>query len=822
MSSQYSPEEALKHYFNFTCFRQGQKEVVEKVLNGNNVLAVMPTGLGKSLCYQLPAFMLPGIAVVISPLVALMKDQVDALYGKNLSQATYISSQLAPEEQRRRLEEMGREKYKIVYVAPERLKSRMFLAQLARLKVSLLTVDEAHCISHWGHDFRPDYLYIREFYEQIPGSPVILALTATATPAVQKDILEQLGIPGAHRVISGSDRPNLYYSAGNFDSDGAKLAELQRLLSGRRGSGLVYVATRKEAERVAQWVSNNLKMTAAAYHAGLEPAGRSRVQEDFLQGGIDVVVCTNAFGMGIDKPDIRFVIHYCMPSSMEAYYQEVGRAGRDGQPARCSLLFTQRDRQLQEWIIDNDALGKEDIINFWRVYRECLQGDVSVISCAALEQKNIDEIKVRLLLAILERLQVARLADRNGDSLYLEAGSRSPTGPLMNSVLHELRQRTAARKEKLASMLNWIHHSGCRRSLLLNYFGESVPERVEVCCDNCRDTGSGRMPVSLLPLEIFAAVKELPRPLGQKKLTDVLRGSRARDITGWGYHNLECYSKLSSLSAAAVRGLINQLIGDGFLGVAGDEYPVVVLTPRGDDILKSGEALPVRDVFLPRVKTSASTGAEVQPRDGELLARLKDFRTGLARQESMPPYVFFHDRVLVELADRKPLTRAELMKVKGLGEKKIDRFGEQLINIIQTCAGGHATGPDGVGQAGAPAGAEIEAISRFARGSLVADNIEGLFKEGLSAQAIAYRLGFPEDVVEGYLAGLVAENRINIDDLVPWPMRRQIYLAMEQAGIKRPAAIRQLLPESIPGSAIRYVRACLLKDGRLQAEDVTE
>lgn len=830
-----SLEEALQQYFNFNSFRTGQKEVVEKVLDGNNVLAIMPTGQGKSLCYQLPALLMPGVAVVISPLVALMKDQVDALHGKNLRQATFISSQLTLEEQRRRMDEMGRGKYKIVYVAPERLKSRTFLAQLARIKVSLLTIDEAHCISHWGHDFRPDYLYIREFHGQLPGNPKILALTATATPAVQQDILNQLAIPQAYRVISGSDRPNLCYTAGVFDNDRARLDKLQELLSGRRRSGLIYVATRKDAERIAAWLINGLNVAAAAYHAGLEPDERSRVQESFVQNRVDVVVGTNAFGMGIDKPDIRFVMHCCLPASLEAYYQEVGRAGRDGLPAECSLLFTHRDRQLQDWIIDNDSLGKEDIINFMHTYRNSLRDNVSVVSCAELEQSGLGETKVRFLISMLERLEIIHLTDRDGDNLYLEAGSEPPTARLMNMVLQEARQRTAERKEKLASMANWVHTSNCRRGALLNYFGESIRYRPETCCDNCLNNSRGKMMESDLPLVIFAAVKELPRPLGQKKLVDVLRGSRAKDIIEWGYEKISCYGKLSALSAAAVRGLVNQLIGDGFLSVAGDEYPVVVLTVKGEEILSSGQTIPIRqDYILPGGNASRNTAAENAGRDGELLAVLKEFRSELARRESMPPYVFFHDRVLQEIAGKKPVTFTELLMIKGLGEKKVARFGERLIDIVRSYIEGAPIGPDNgktetptafnpddhVPQENLPAEEKAAIADKIV--DKMADKIESIFREGLSAEDIALRLGRAVSTVEGYLARLVAENRINVDELVPWPVRRQIYLAMEQVGIKKLAPVKKLLPEDIPYSAIRYVQAGLLKGEYLRPENAQD
>lgn len=834
MSERLTLEQALKHYFNFNSFRTGQKEVVEEVLGGNNVLTVMPTGQGKSLCYQLPALLMPGITVVVSPLVALMKDQVDALHGKNLYQATFISSQLTQEEQRQRLEEMGRGKFKLVYVAPERLKSRLFCAHLARLKVSLLTVDEAHCVSHWGHDFRPDYLSIREFHRQLTGAPKILALTATATPAVQEDILEQLGIPDASRVIAGSDRPNLFYSAKTFDSDRSKLAELEKLISARSGSGLVYVATRKDAEKIAAVLAGKLRIAAAAYHAGLQPEERSRVQDDFLQGRTRVVVGTNAFGMGIDKSDIRFVIHYCLPASLEAYYQEVGRAGRDGGPADCMLFFTHRDRQLQEWIIDNDALTKQDIIDFWQACRSSLEGNFTTLSSVAMEQKGMGETKLRLLLSMLERIEVLRVADRDGDNLYLEMGPNRPTGDLMITVLQEARERSREKKEKLAATVNWIHSSFCRRAGLLSYFGEEVQVHAQRCCDNCLQNTRGKMAESNLPLAVFACIKELPRLLGQKRLVDVLRGSRAKDILEGGYDKINSYGKFAGYSSTAVRGLVNQLMGDGFLKGVGDEYPVIALTPSGEKALEGGKALPVRGDFISTREENSNKDERIAPAvDKDLLAALKEFRAGLARKESLPPYIFFHDRVLEEIAAQKPVTTAGLSAIKGIGEKKIARYGEQLVGIVRgfeatsrekrdlelgpsDCAKGDETV---MVRADSEPATKTDPTLEPTQGAntqrdgkpLMLDTVEFLFNRGMTVPDIAQRTGRAVATVEGYLAALVAENRISIDSLVPWPLRRQIYRAMEQVGIKRLRPVKELLPEEIPYSAIRYVQACLLK-----------
>lgn len=367
MENELVLEKALRRHFHFDRFRPGQKEVIEGVLGGGDVLAVMPTGSGKSLCYQLPALLLPGLTLVISPLVALMKDQVDNLHERKLFQATLLNSQIGVEEYRLRMQGIRGGGYKLIYVAPERLRNKNFFELVSDLGLDLLVVDEAHCLSQWGHDFRPDYLWIADFYKRLPKRPRIMALTATATPQVQQDIITQLDIPGAGRVATGSDRPNLYITARRTAGEREKQAALQEFLRGRRGSGIIYAATRKESEQVAAWVRDYLGLASACYHAGLSSAERTRVQEAFIREEAEVVVATNAFGMGIDKANIRYVAHYSLPSSLEAYYQEIGRAGRDGLPAHCLLLFSLKDVRLQEWIISNDAVKRADLAAFWRI-----------------------------------------------------------------------------------------------------------------------------------------------------------------------------------------------------------------------------------------------------------------------------------------------------------------------------------------------------------------------------------------------------------------------------------------------------------------------
>jgi ATP-dependent DNA helicase RecQ len=393
--------EALQTYFGFSEFREGQEEVIESILTGENSVVVMPTGGGKSLCYQLPAMMMDGVTLVVSPLIALMKDQVDALAARNIA-TTFINSSLSYGELKKRLSEIRRGVYKLVYIAPERFRSEAFIEAISEIGVRLLAIDEAHCISHWGHDFRPDYLKLKQAKEQL-GNPQIVALTATATQKVREDIVTQLGLENPRVFVAGFDRPNLALRVLHTSTEKEKLAAIKTILKNSTGSGIIYAATRKAVEQIAA----KLKMAdlnVEAYHAGLSDIERSRAQEKFMSGECQAIIATNAFGMGIDKADIRFVVHYHIPGTIEAYYQEVGRAGRDGLPADCILMFNYADTRTQQFFLEGSNPTSELIED---VYEEIASLKMEYVELSAKELANRlrikNEMSIYSALVVLEK-----------------------------------------------------------------------------------------------------------------------------------------------------------------------------------------------------------------------------------------------------------------------------------------------------------------------------------------------------------------------------------------------------------------------------------
>jgi len=409
-SGEKQPEEILQKYFHFSAFRSGQEEIIRAVLDGRDTLGVMPTGSGKSLCYQLPALMLPGLTLVVSPLIALMKDQVDALTRQGI-RATLINSSLKKEEAEQRLMDVRRGKYKLLYIAPERFNVASFMRLLSQLDVSLLAVDEAHCISQWGHDFRPSYLKIKNIIRQI-GRPPIVALTATATRHVQQDIIDQLEMNDPVIIVRGFDRPNLKLFAVELPGEEEKQKELVRIISSVRGTGIVYVATQKAVTQVCEILQQN-QLDCVGYHAGMDKKQRTLAQNRWLSGDPPIIVATNAFGMGIDKADVRFVLHYNIPGSVEAYYQEAGRAGRDGKTSYCVLFFSYRDHMIQQYLIDMTYPSEELLEEIYEFLFSLNRKEILMTYAEIADEVDANEMQVASAIKLFERYGILSRMNRH-------------------------------------------------------------------------------------------------------------------------------------------------------------------------------------------------------------------------------------------------------------------------------------------------------------------------------------------------------------------------------------------------------------------------
>ena len=605
----------LKKFFGYDTFRKGQEQIIKGILNGQDSFAIMPTGAGKSICYQVPALLFEGITIVISPLISLMQDQVKALNDAGIY-AAYINSSLSETQISKAISYASQGKYKIIYVAPERLESYEFIHFATNANISMITVDEAHCISQWGQDFRPSYVKIVDFIRMLPNRPVVSAFTATATEDVKDDVICTLGLDNPNIVTTGFDRENLYYVVEHTTKKDEFIMDY--VVKHSEESGIIYCATRKNVDTLYELLYAN-GISVGRYHAGLSNEERKRSQDDFIYDKTSIIIATNAFGMGIDKSNVRYVIHYNMPQSMENYYQEAGRAGRDGEASQCILLFSPQDI-----IIDKFLLDKKEFL------------------------------------------------DVNPEDIEL------------------IRQRDLAR---LHSMEYYCKTTGCLRNYILNYFGEKTGEP----CDNCGNCHREYKEVDMTneAKTIANCVYETRGRYGIMVVIGTLLGAKRAKLREIGATSYKTYGALSSCSESELRMLINHMIQEGYLYQTDDKYSVLRMGNEINKLLDKDAKIIVRtyeekENESRKLKTARARSTDVLTTAGfDLFDELRALRLEIAREESMPPYIIFNDKTLIDMCAKLPGDKAGMLDVNGVGENKFSKYGQRFIDKIQEFVANH-------------------------------------------------------------------------------------------------------------------------------------
>ena len=604
----------LRRVFGYAAFRRGQDEVIDHVVAGGDALVLMPTGGGKSLCYQIPALVRPGIGVVVSPLIALMQDQVDALRALGV-RADFLNSTQGPDQRRAVEARFVAGELDLLYLAPERLRLPSTRDLFDRAEISLFAIDEAHCVAQWGHDFRPDYLEVSALHERWPHVPRI-ALTATATPATHQEITERLGLRDARHFVADFDRPNIQYRIVPKKEPKKQLLELLRT-EHTGDAGIVYCLSRASVEQTAEFLVAN-GINALPYHAGLDAAVRARHQSRFLREDGLVMVATIAFGMGIDKPDVRFVAHLDLPKSVEGYYQETGRAGRDGQPSTAWLAY-----------------GLQDVVQLRKMI-DSSDGDA---------------------------------AHRRRQSVHLDA------------------------------MLALCETVECRRTGLLAYFGQ---EGHRPCgnCDTCQhppETWDGTVAAQKLLSTVLRLDRERRQSFGAGQVIDILLGRATAKVTQFEHQGLTVFGVGTELTESQWRGVVRQLLALGLLAVK-SEYGTLVLTNASGEVLSGARQVPMRREPERPAKSTGGRGgssgsggsgsakrmaaADLSPEATAVFERLRGWRAATAKEQGVPAYVIFHDATLRDIAGRMPTTLTELATINGVGENKLNKYGQQVLDAL--------------------------------------------------------------------------------------------------------------------------------------------
>lgn len=706
----------LKQHFGYASFRPLQEQIIRDSLAGKDVFALLPTGGGKSLCFQLPALVRPGLTLVISPLISLMKDQVDALQASGIA-ATFLNSSLHPQEANKRMHDLHNGKYRLLYVAPERAMLSSFLNDVKNWNVNLLAVDEAHCISEWGHDFRPEYRQLVALRKLLPSVP-FMALTATATKRVREDIITYLQLRSPSCYVASFNRPNLTYKV--LPKTDAYMQLLTFLQPRKNESGIVYCQSRKTSENLAEKLNAD-GIAAAPYHAGMEGPDRTRHQELFLRDEVRVICATIAFGMGINKPNVRFVVHYDLPKNIEGYYQETGRAGRDGLPSECLLLFS--------------------------------GGDV-VKQLHFIEEKT-DE-----------------------------------------------RERQVA-KAQLEQMVQYAESAECRRSMLLEYFGEEFPDPSCDACDNCRmprEMYDGTIDAQKFLSCVYRIKEKNGFRVGLRHVVEVLTGGDTEKIRRWKHHELSTFGIGKEKSRDEWMFIGRELMRLRLLkknDVNG--FAVVDVTPLGLDTLKQRKPI----MLTKPVKTGEALRVVegVQQYDEGLFEQLRSLRKRLADKRNVPAYVIFSDVALRQMARQYPTTEAEFIRISGVGEVKLRDFGTAFMSEIAEYLRTNARRDFKAEQPAQPA-VESKWLSETVRETL------GLFRSGKSVDEIVAQRNLRPETIRGHLLAAVnAGEEIDINQLMTAEEQRQAEDAFAQLGFANLTGVYELLKEEISYTTLRIFRS---------------
>ncbi|ERN53447.1 DNA helicase RecQ [Alkalihalophilus marmarensis] len=698
----HEAEQILKTYYGYDSFRYGQQKIIEQVLAQKDTLGIMPTGGGKSLCYQIPALTLEGVTLVISPLISLMKDQVDALHQLDIA-ATYLNSTLTREEEEERISLIQTGEYKLVYVAPERLVQPHFQQLLASIPLSLVAIDEAHCLSQWGHDFRPSYLGISAWLNNLNQRPPVLALTATATKAVQKDIQNHLDIQNENTVVTGFNRENLTLKVLK-GIDKWRYVK-QYVHTHKSEAGIIYANTRKEVEQLYHKLQED-DIQAAMYHGGLNEHERARHQEAFLHDQVSVMVATNAFGMGIDKSNVRYVVHYNMPRTIESYYQEAGRAGRDGEDSECVLLFSPQDIRVQSFLIEQSELTEE---------------------------------------------------------------------------------RKAQEYEKLQQMTSYIHTEGCLMTYILSYFGD---ESKADCgrCSSCVREGE-KVDRTKEAQMVFSCIKRMRERFGKMMVAQVLAGSENQKIKQLQLHTLPTYGIMSGSTAKYVAEFIDYLTAENYIKPTGSQYPTLQLTDLALPVLK-GEKQVHQFVALQK---------EEAEENDEVFEALRDCRKNLAAKENIPPYMVFSDKTLKQMSQYIPLTKEELSMIQGVGEQKLERYGETFLDVLSSFKDQKTTMIN-------------ETVTRSSSSSKGTKATKGshlitikMFQDGQKVEDIAKERGLSEQTVLNHILKSKDEGiELKLPTYVEEEVRKEIEKAADQIGTDRLRPLKEALGDHITYQEIRF------------------